>query len=52
MLPELERLTSMEKKMKELYQGEGNNFLSRPMSYAEYKKLIEEHPEYPDVGRL
>lgn len=50
MLPELERLTSMEKKMKELYQGEGENFLSRPMSYAEYKHLMEEHPEYPDVG--
>lgn len=52
MIPDLERLTEREKQMKALYQGEGREFLSRPMSYAEYKKLIEEHPEYPDVGRL
>lgn len=46
----LEDLTEREKQMKKLYQGEGRSFLSHPMSYAEYKKLMAEHPEYPDVG--
>lgn len=52
MIRELECLTEQEKQMKKLYQGEGKDFLSHPMSYAEYKKLIEDHPEYPDVGSI
>ena len=32
MIPDLERLTEREKQMKALYQGEGREFLSRPMS--------------------
>ena len=50
MIRKLETLTEREKQMKKLYLGEGNDFLSRPMSFAEYKQLIREHPEYPDVG--
>lgn len=50
MIRKLETLTEREKKMKKLYQGEGREFLSCPMSFAEYQQLIREHPEYPDVG--
>lgn len=50
MIRKLETLTEREKKMKKLYQGEGREFLSCPMSFVEYKQLIREHPEYPDVG--
>lgn len=50
MIRKLENLTEREKQLKELYQGEGKEILSHPMNYAEYKKLIEEHAEYPDVG--
>lgn len=49
MIRKLETLTEREKQMKKLYLGEGREFLSRPMSFAEYKKLMAEHPEYPDV---
>ena len=50
MIRRLETLTEREKKMKKLFQGEGREFLSTPMSFAEYKKLIQEHPGYPNVG--
>lgn len=50
MIRKLETLTEQEKKMKKLFQGEGREFLSTPMSFAEYKKLIQEHPGYPNVG--
>ncbi len=50
MIRKLETLTEREKQMKKLYLGEGKDFLSRPMSFAEYKRLMEAHPEYPDVG--
>lgn len=50
MIRKLGTLTEREKQMKKLYLGEGREFLSRPMSFAEYKKLMAEHPEYPDVG--
>lgn len=50
MIRELEALTERERQMKKLYLGEGREFLSCPMSFAEYKKLTAEHPEYPDVG--
>lgn len=50
MIRKLETLTEREKQMKKLYQGEGKDFLSCPMSFAEYKRLMEAHPEYPDVG--
>ena len=50
MVRDLTILTEREKQMKRLYEGEGRKFLSRPMSYAQYKKMIEEHPDYPDVG--
>lgn len=49
MIRKLETLTEREKQMKKLYLGGGREFLSRPMSFAEYKKLMAEHPEYPDV---
>lgn len=50
MIRKLETLTEREKQMKKLYLGVGKDFLSRPMSFAEYKRLMEAHPEYPDVG--
>lgn len=50
MIRKLETLTEREKKMKKLFQGEGREFLSTPMSFAEFKKLIQEHPGYPNVG--
>lgn len=39
-------LTEQEKFLKKLYLGEGRKILSTPMSYAAYKKLMQEHPEY------
>lgn len=50
MIRKLETLTEREKQMKRLYQEGGKDFLARPMSFVEYKKLTAEHPEYPDVG--
>ena len=50
MIRKLETLTEREKQMKKLFQGEGREFLSTRMSFAEFKKLIQEHPGYPNVG--
>lgn len=42
-------LTEKEKKMKQIYVREGKEMLSRPMSYAQYCKMMEENMDFLDL---
>lgn len=45
-----EKLTEQEKAMKEMYLGAGHDVLSAPIEYADYLRLIQEHPEFVNLG--
>ncbi len=45
------QLTEKEKIMKKIYENEGGTFLTTPMTYGDYNKLIEEYPDFLDIRK-
>lgn len=42
-------LTEQEKAFKKMYMGDAGKLLSAPMQYAQYCRIVQEHPEYVNL---